>query len=307
MRFPHTKTFLLPLLLCASFAACLSVQAQNAGKSSAEILTNEKVITMTKAGLSPVIVISKIHSSKTQFNLSTDELLRLKRERVSDDIIKAMLEASGSESTRASNVGAGDASKMDAGDPLAQHEAGIYLFEEKDGRKQLLQLEPSISSQSKSGGFFTSAMTYGIAKVKSKAVLASQNARLQINNAKPVFYFYFEVKNSGLSNSGNVYASSSTSPNEFVLVKMDEKKNGRELVVGQFNAFGSQSGTLDKYARPFDYEKLAPGVFKVMPRADLADGEYGFFYGGSTPIATYGYLGAGASPKIFDFGIKLPR
>jgi hypothetical protein len=108
---------------------------------------------MTKAGLSPVIVISKIHSSKTQFNLSTDELLRLKRERVSDDIIKAMLEASGSESTRASNVGAGDASKMDAGDPLAQHEAGIYLFEEKDGRKQLLQLEPSISSQSKSGGF----------------------------------------------------------------------------------------------------------------------------------------------------------
>jgi hypothetical protein len=150
-------------------------------------------------------------------------------------------------------------------------------------------------------------MTYGIAKIKSKAVLANPNARLQINSPRPVFYFYFEVKNSGLSNSGNVYAASSTSPNEFVLVKMDQKKNGRELTVGQFSVFGAQSGTLDKYSRAFDYEKIAPGVFKVTPRADLPDGEYGFFYGGSTPVAGYGYFGAGVSPKIFDFGIKLPR
>ena len=87
-------------------------------------------------------------------------------------------------------------------------------------------------------------MTYGIAKIKSKAVLANRNARLQIEHPRPVFYFYFEVKNAGLSNSGNVYGSSSSSPNEFVLVKMDTKKNSRELVVGQANVFGAQSGTL---------------------------------------------------------------
>jgi hypothetical protein len=88
---------------------------------------------------------------------------------------------------------------------------------------------------------------------------------------------------------------------------MDQKKNGRELLVGQANVFGAESGTLDKYARPFDYEKLGPGVYKVIPRVDLDDGEYGFFYGGSTPIAGYGYFGAGMSPKIFDFGINHPR
>src|SRR5205085_11122870 len=129
-------------------------------------------------------------------------------------------------------------------------------------------------------------------------------ARLQISDPRPIFYFYFEVKSSGLSNSGNTWTGSSTSPNEFVLVKMEEKDNSRELVVGQYNLFGAQSGTLDKYARPFDYEKVAPGVFKVTPRADLAGGEYGFFYGGSAPLATYGYFGPGGGPKIFDFGVK---
>jgi len=34
--------------------------------------------------------------------------------------------------------------------------------------------------------------------------------------------------------------------------------------------------------------------------------EYGFFYGGSTPLTIYGYFDANVSPKIFDFGIKLP-
>lgn len=297
---------LLVTLLYLSLLGSQTALAQDGGKSAGEVLTNESVITMTRAGLSTAIIVSKIRSSKTNFNTTTDELIRMKKERIAEDVITAMLEASSSASVSVSRTGAGDSSKTDPNDPLSAHEAGIYLFGEREGQTQMLQLEPSLSTQSKSGGFFKSAMTYGIAKIKSKAVLANPNARLQIDKARPVFYFYFEVKSSGLSNSGNAY-SASTSPNEFVLVKMDIKKNGRELVVGQFNVFGAQSGTLDKYVRAFDYEKLAPGVYKVTPRVDLDDGEYGFFYGGSTPIAGYGYFGAGMSPKIFDFGIKAPR
>jgi hypothetical protein len=296
---------LMLALVVSSFSMAASAQEHKV--SGEEVLTNEKIVTMTRAGLSATLIVNKIRSSKTNFNVSTDELIRLKQAKVSDDIINAMVEASSSASASISRTGAGDVARTDANDPLSAHEAGIYLIEEKDGQKRMTELEPSISSQSKSGGFFTSAMTGGLTKIKSKAVLASPNARLQISNPRPVFYFYFEVKSSGLSNSGNVYASSSTSPNEFVLVEMDGKKNGRELVVGQFNAFGAQSGTLDKYARAFDYEKIAPGVYKVTPRVDLTGGEYGFFYGGSTPLAGYGYFGAGVSPKIFDFGIKLAR
>jgi hypothetical protein len=300
---------LVKIALLTTIAVLTLVPAASAqnGTSSEEVLTNEKVITMVKAGLFSGIIVNKIRSSKTNFNTSTDELVRLQQSRVPAEIINAMVEATTTASTITSRTGAGDASKGDPNDPASAHEAGIYLFESKDRQRLVTQLEPSISTQSKSGGFFKSAMTYGIAKIKSKAVIANNSARLQLNSVRPVFYFYFEVKNAGLSNSGNAYSGSSTSPNEFVLVKMDQKKNARELIVGQANLFGAESGTLDKYSRPFDYEKLAPGVYKVTPRSDLDDGEYGFFYGGSTPIAAYGYFGAGISPKIFDFGIRRSR
>jgi hypothetical protein len=273
----------------------LIVSAQDGGSSSNEVLTNDKVITMVKAGLPSSIIVNKIRVSKTNFNTSTDELIRLKQARVPDDIINAMVEASSNASVATSRTGAGDVAKTDPNDPLATHEAGIYLYQEQDGQKKMIQLEPSISKQTKSGGFFASAMTYGIAKIKFKAALAGANASLQLATPRPVFYFYFEVKSAGLSSS-SYYA---TNPNEFVLVQFNAKSNAREVTVSQANAFGAQSGAMDKSSRGFNYEKIAPGVYKVTPQIDLADGEYGF------------YNAAGAGPsggaKIFDFGIKLPR
>jgi hypothetical protein len=305
--FPIFITVLLGFNLTALGSVRLRQQnANEPATKSEEILTNETIIALTKAGLSPAIIVSKIRSSKTNFNVSTNELLRLKSENVADAVVEAMIQASQAEAAKAM-AAANDPAKADPNDPVAPHQPGIYLLEEKTGQREMIQIDPSIYTQSKSGGFFSSAMTYGIAKVKSKAVLRDAHARLQTENTRPVFYFYFEEKNPGLSNSGNTWGSSSTSPNEFVLVKTEAKKNSRELVVGQFNAFGAQSGTLDKYVVPFDYEKVAPGVFKVTPRQPLTDGEYCFFYGGSTPLATYGFFGAGGGSKVFDFGVKIQR
>lgn len=299
-------TSLVALFLILVLSAAPFCKAQDKEKAGGEVLTNETILKMVSANLNTIIIVSKIRTSKTNFDLSTDELIRLQQAKVPDEVIKAMVDSSSSESERISQIGAGDASRTDPNDPLSPHEAGIYYLQDVGGQKQLIQMEPSVYSQTKSGGFFKYALTYGIAKVKSKAVLSTPNARLQVDTRRPVFYFYFEVKTAGLSNSGNVY-SSSTSPNEFVMVQMEQKKKTRELVVGQFNLFGSESGTLDKYARPFDFEKLAPGVYKVTPKIDLTDGEYGIFYGGSSPIATYGYFGAPGGSKVFDYGIKLPR
>ncbi len=160
----------------------------------------------------------------------------------------------------------------------------------------MTQLEPSVSKQTKTGGVFSAAMTGGLTKIKLKAALSGRNAPLQIVFPRPVFYFYFEVKNAGLS-SNSYYA---TSPSEFVLVKLDTKENTREVTVSQANAFGAQSGTMDKVARAFKVEKLGPGVYKVTPQEDLVEGEYGFYNGGG--------VGGGATvAKIFDFGIKQPR
>jgi hypothetical protein len=217
--------------------------------------------------------VAKIRNSKTNFNTNSDGLVRLQQARVPTEIVTAMVEASTHASAVTSTTGAGDVSRADPNDPASAHEAGIYLYQERDGQKNMFQLEPAVFKQTKTGGFLASAVTYGIAKIKFKASLSGQNASLQIDRPRPVFYFYFEVKSSGLSRS-SYYA---TSPNEFVLVQLDAKSNTREVTVSKANAFGAQSGTMDKASRVFSFEKIAPGVYKVTPQADLADGEYGFY------------------------------
>jgi len=72
------------------------------------------------------------------------------------------------------------------------------------------------------------------------------------------------------------------------------------VIVSQANAFGAQSGTMDKASRAFKVEKLGPGVYRVTPEQDLVDGEYGFYNGG-------GVSGGATVAKIFDFGVKRPR
>ena len=288
----QTRKVALGLMLLALI--WLPVQAQNGNASNSELLTNEQVLTLVKAELPSSIIVNKIRASKTNFDTSTEELIRLQRARVPAEIITAMVDASSNTSAMTSRTGAGDASKTDPNDPMATHEAGIYLYQEKNGQKKMIQLEPSVSKQTKSGGFFASAMTYGIAKIKFKSALAGGNASLQVDSARPVFYFYFEVKNSGLSSS-SYYA---TNPNEFVLVKFNTKSNSREVTVSQANAFGAESGAMDKSSRAFNYEKIAPGVYKVTPQVDLEEGEYGFYN------ATSGGPSGGA--KIFDFGVRLP-
>lgn len=288
------KRKLSPLATFLLLLVTYPVIGQEAVRSDVEVLTNETVVTMVKVGLPPTVILSKIRSSRSNFNTTTKELIQLQQSRVPADIINAMVEASSNSSASTLRTGAGDVSKTDPNDPSAAHEAGIYLYEEIDGKRKMTQLEPSVSKQMKTGGIFASALTYGIAKVKFKASLSGANAPLQIETGRPVFYFYFEVKNSGLS-SNSYYA---TSPNEFVLVRFNGKSNSREITVSQANAFGAQSGTMDKAARGFKVEKLGPGFYRVTPADPLTDGEYGF------------YNGAGAGPtggaKIFDFGVRLP-
>ena len=48
-------------------------------------------------------------------------------------------------------------------------------------------------------------------------------------------------------------------------------------------------------ARPIESERIASGIFKVTPKEDLVDGEYGFCQAGAAPAS-------GTGGKIFGFG-----
>jgi hypothetical protein len=59
------------------------------------VLTNADIIQMQKAGLSEEITLSKIAGSPANFNVGTQDLIRLKEASVNDNIINAMVQKSG--------------------------------------------------------------------------------------------------------------------------------------------------------------------------------------------------------------------
>jgi len=297
------------LLTLSLLMATFRFQAAQAGKPTQENITNAMIIELHRLGLGDSVILEKIQSARCDFDTSLEGLKKLKAAGLSDAVLAAMVHASvaGFSSTDAATV---TLPARDPDDPLAPHDPGIYYVEDGSGKSRLIRIEPTVYTQAKSGGFLASAMTYGIAKVKSKAVLSGSNAQHKIWSHRPTLYFYFDVQTSSLSNSGAsyFYFNAATSPSEFLLARVGMKKNSRELVVGKSNAFGAQGGVEDSATRPFDSEKVAPGIFKVRPRADLPDGEYAFFYGGNGPTTAYGFhapglVGPAGSGKVFDFGI----
>jgi hypothetical protein len=276
---------LLALALC--FALYSNAQAQ-------EIMTNDEVISLTKAGLSQAIIIGKIRTAKSNFDMSTDSLIKLKQAGVSDDIVAAMLEAKSGKSTTAAP---GPAMAGDPNDPMAKHNYGIYLFEENSGNRKMTQLQPNVSAQNRTGGMFTSSLTYGIGKVKVKANLPGRNAALQIKDTQPVFYFYLDVTSGGLNTASGVPST----PNEFAMIRFNQRSDNREVTIGKANAFGAKGGLSDEYVVQFTSQDMGNGIFKITPTTALQKGEYGFYLinsGNSNASSAVG-------ENFFDFGVNM--
>jgi hypothetical protein len=283
------KMFFVFMLSMAVFlGAVTAIKAQD------EILTNQDVITMTKAGLDKGVILSKIRTSKGKFDLSTNGLIELKKEGVDDIVVHAMLEANSG--VKPAMTAAGAASG-DPNDPAAPHDYGIYLFEEKDGGKVMTRLDPNVSAQNRTGGLWTSSMTYGIGKVKVKANLPGTAAKLQLKDSQPVFYFYLDTKSGGMNTSSGIPST----PNEFTLVKFNVRSDNREVTIGKSNAFGAKGGLSDEYVMEFATENVGNGVFKITPKIPLKNGEYGFYLINSGNSNASTAVGA----KFFDFGIRM--
>jgi hypothetical protein len=275
------------VVFCLTLSA-LSVRAQG------EVMTNDEVITLAKAGLSPSIIIGKIRSGKSDFDLSTDALIKLKQTGVSDDIVAAMLEA---KSGRSIASPAGASIPGDPNDPMAKHSYGVYLYEERDGVRKMTQLQPNVSAQNRTGGMFTSSLTYGIGKVKVKSNLPGRNAALQIKDTQPVFYFYLDITSGGLNTSSGVPST----PNEFAMIRFNQRSDNREVTIGKANAFGAKGGLSDEYVVQFNAQDMGGGVFKITPATPLPKGEYAFYLINSGNSNASSAVGA----KFFDFGVNM--
>ena len=284
-----TKFLITILLAFIGLSACLPWQVN--AQLKYDTLTNKTIISLTKIGLPPATIISKIKTSVTSFDVSVDALVNLQANGVNGDVINEMIKIDESSNTSAEK-------QINSSNPNVMHKSGIYYYNPMDAAKPIRRVDPTVTSTNKSGGLgiaLAQAYSYGIAKDKLKSDLAGKNSRMQINDPNPVFYFYF--KNDTNPSGDDWFFATATSPNEFVLVKLDEKKDSREMVVGDANAYGSSSGISNKIKAPFDYEEVSEGIYKVFFKQPLKQGEYCFLFASTTPTRY-------SNNKVFDFGIQ---
>ncbi len=260
---------------------------------SQDTLTNKSVIKLKEVGLGTDIIKAKIFNSPCKFSLNTDDLIALKKSGVTDDIISSMIAKNGQADLYNNMLGTAKKVRSDIEEATDERnnkndEAGIYYQSDKQ-----IKLEPSIYSQSKTGAGVLASMTGGIAKTKMTETISGSHANLQVKENKPIFQFIFNTGSNDFGNQ-NSFFNNATSPNEFILIKFNSKKN-REIVTGSYGVYsGVSSGIDDKNKVDFKFEKISAGVYKVFFQEPLQIGEYGFMYAGS----------ASNTQKVYDFGMK---
>jgi hypothetical protein len=262
-------------VLLAVAAVCLSVPV------SAETLNNDSVLALLSAGLGDEVVIAKIKTSPSAFELTTNQVIALKQKGISGPVLAAMISASAAPIQTAISV--------DSPDPTVPHPSGIYLA----GPTKMTRIESTTTRQARTSGMLGSMLTYGLAGMRVKAAINGAKARLSAFDRQPVFYFYFDQAAQGLGAAGGAV----TSPNEFSLINFETKADKREAVVGSVGIGGAKSGLRDKDQHDFSANQIAPGVYKIVPNEPLKPGEYGFISGA---------VGAGANAtfRVFDFTVN---
>lgn len=236
-----------------------------------EVLTNDSVVQMVKAGLPESLVIAKIRSTPTKFDLRTESLVSLKNSGVSNKVLEAMMSpgspAPGSPAPGAQAAAPTPSAPATASGALRDRDAIYQLIEGK-----YVELFPTSANLETNMAFFSS---------KSEVVLEGRKAKYRTADKQPVF----------LSTYGPTDAP-------LVKLKQGDSNEDRNLKIssGAFMPFGGtqKMGVRNEDKIPTNIERDARGFYRVVPAAPLPPGEYGF-------ILASGF-GAGVG-RIFDFGV----
>jgi hypothetical protein len=254
-------------------------------------MTNKDVIDMVGLGLSDDVIIFKIRSAadggKLQFDTSVDGLKELKAAKVSDEVIKVMINPA---PPNAPVVVA--ATTPVSNDPnLPPPEVGVYW---KNGNVFVL-IEGQAISQAKVGGKAGSMFTYGMRNEHWDAYLNGPQSKNVINDRQPVFY---------------IYVPDGASSSDFVLISLEKKGDRREFQIGSFGGItGGKSGVKRDKEVAFAAEHAGLRTYKIKLNAAMQPGEYAFFMGtGQQANMAGGSMGGArsggaASGRVYDFRI----
>jgi hypothetical protein len=271
--------------LPAAFLAYSFLLSAQAGKAPAR-LTVEEVVQLSRAGFSEDVIITKIRKNGKAFDLSTEELVELKKIGLSDNEIKFLLDPSlpyapppppvppVTNRPDAPLVPAGPVKQypQDANTSRVPPEPGLYRVEDEAPLK--IDLKLLLGAEEKGG-------LGPLKKGKVVSYIVGSRSKTRIKEPAPVFYLRL-AEGKGIE--------------EVVLMALDRKNDRRELEIGPS---GKKQEFKAEAMRAFDSLETGPQLFRITT-AKLGPGEYIFFQVGSAepPKGSYG--------KGFDFGIDEP-
>ncbi|MCJ2181351.1 hypothetical protein MTR62_01320 [Novosphingobium sp. 1949] len=265
--------------------ACALGLAGISGTALADPMSRETLLELTRMKLGDEAIVAKIEADKVDFDVSTSDMVELKKQGVSSPVIAAAIGNRYHHTIKPS---------LTSPDPQVPHPAGFYAFY----GNRMEKMEATVTTQAKTGGIFGAALTGGIASVSIKATIQNESAKVKMG-VQPQFFFFSAESN---GDDGGAWASgantSVNSPAELILTKLTEKQGRREARIGSRNIAGIKTGVMDKDRIPFTYTVIRPGVYLIDVSQALDGGEYGFLYA----LAGAGSSGA-LTARIFDFSV----
>jgi hypothetical protein len=279
-----------------------------------QVMNNGSVIKLVKAGLSEDLIITTINGAAGNYDISADGIIALKSAGASDKVIAAIVAKASTPtpvtrspipvalppmpvaSSPVSQPALASPAAPDPNDPMSPHDPGVYLMTNgADGRPQLVFIDRAGAASIRTANVAGAAFSYGIAKAKMKAEIPGPHAPIRARESRPVFYFYFPSAASVGGLGGNDII---TSPTQFSIVHLEDKKDHRETAVAKVGLYSAHSGVDEKRETLFTSERLRNGIYKVTPNIDLVDGEYAFIATSGT-----GKTLTNETVVIYDFGI----
>jgi hypothetical protein len=250
------------------------------------IITNARVVDLTKLGLDDDILIAKIRNGNCQFQLAADtDLVALKKAGVSPKVIAAMLDANAAASAKsaANSVepvapGIGRTkSEGSSNDPLS--EPGMYVAASGGFAKILGQ----IVDTKRTGSMLVSDLTLHIKTSKENVQILGAHAQTVLGS-NPEFYFV----------PAKQEADTGVNAGDLILIRLEEKSDRRQFEIGAKGAWRASSGVALSHEIQLSRSEARSGVYKIQPASGLTRGEYGLYLS----------RGEGMAPYIYDFSVQ---
>ena len=219
---------------------------------SQEILKNKDIVDLHMLGFEADIIISKINASpQNQFDTSIDILKALRDEGIPSSVLAAMINAS-----------------------KVELKTGIFYTYNGENKELILNQFDGIRTK----GALTAIALMGTTNISYMAYILEPKSENIISKSKSEIYFQFGKENNDGFRKNKGWFSGASSPKEFELALLNQRKKQRELKVGA-RGIGAGLGISGKtIVSSFSFEDVGNNKYKITLNKDLIPGEYCFIF-----------------------------